>query len=337
VSARSAQLSTAVALFLFRRPDRTRSVVERVRDARPERLFLIADGPRPESPEDRHECELARAVVAEVDWPCEVTRIYADENIGLRLRIPTGIDEVFRSVDRAILLEDDCLPDPAFFPFCEEMLRRYADDERVMHVAGSQLLRPAPAREASYHFSRYPHIWGWGTWRRAWATYDVDLAGWQRLGRRQRDARLAGMFEDDSERRYWRYVWDGAREIESWDAQWSYALLDRSGLAVNPNSNLVSNIGFGEGATNAVEDPYGIAGRRLEGIAFPLRHPETVAADAEADARASLFFRRDTEPPGPPLRERVRDRVLRAGGRALDFVPEPVRPKIRHRDREPRR
>ena len=336
MSASSAQLSTAVALFLYRRPDRTRKVFERIRGARPERLFLIADGPRPESPEDRRGCELARAVVEDVNWPCEVTRIYADENIGLRLRIPTGIDEVFSSVDRAILLEDDCLPDPSFFPFCDEMLRRYADDERVMHVAGSQLLSPAPAREASYHFSRYPHIWGWGSWRRAWAAYDVDLADWHRLGRRQRDARVAEMFDDESERRHWRYVWDGAREIENWDGQWSYALLDRGGLAVNPNANLVSNIGFGEVATNAVEDPFGIAGRPLEGIQFPLRHPETVAADAEADARASRFFRRG-QAPRPPLRARVRHRVLRAGDRALDFVPEPVRPKTRHRDGEARR
>jgi hypothetical protein len=198
-------------------------------------------------------------------------------------------------------------------------------------------LSPAPEREASYHLSRYPHIWGWATWSRAWSAFDVDLAEWHALSERERDTRLAELFAEDAERRHWRYVWDGSREIANWDGQWSYALLNGGGLAVNPNRNLVSNIGFGEDATNAQEDPFGIGGRPLEGMPFPLEHPPEVAADREADALASLFFRRDPPPPAPPLRARLRDRALRAGGRALDFVPEPIRPRIRHRDRPGRR
>lgn len=336
-AASGGQLKTAVALFLFRRADRTARVFERIRQARPERLFLVADGPREGSGADQRGCEEARAVVGDVDWPCEVIRVFADRNIGLKHRIPSGIDEVFRHVDRAILLEDDCLPHPDFFPFCEELLDRYAGDGRVAHVAGSQLLSPPPAGDASYHFSRYVHIWGWATWRRAWRAYDVELREWHALSEGEREARLAAMFEDESERRYWRYVWSNSGEIENWDAQWSYALLARGRLAVNPNRNLVSNIGFGADATNATEDPFGIGGRPLEGMPLPLSHPAAVAVDETADARASQFFRHsDAARARPPLATRVRDRVLRAGGRALDVVPAPVRPKIRHRDRADR-
>jgi hypothetical protein len=329
-----AQLQTAVAFFLYKRPDRTRRVFERIRSARPERLLLIADGPR--APEDRPGCEEARAVVDEIDWPCDVTRDFADQNLGLKRRIPSGIDRTFREVERAIILEDDCLPDPTFFRYCDELLDRHADDERVMHVSGSQLLQPAPVREASYHFSRYVHIWGWATWRRAWRHFDITLRGWHELDRGSREARLRSMFAEESERRYWRYVWDNSHEIENWDAQWSHALLVREGLAANPNRNLISNIGFGGDATNATEDPFGIAARPLEGMRFPLRHPASIERDAAVDAAASalLFRRADPRPARPPFRHRAWAATLRAGGRVLDLLPEPIRPRIRHRDRK---
>jgi hypothetical protein len=326
------RLQTPVALFLFKRPDRTRRVFDLIRDARPTRLFLIADGPR--APEDQLGCEQARSVVEAVDWPCEVTRYFAADNLGLKRRIPSGIDTVFGQVERAILLEDDCLPHPTFFRFCDELLGRYAENARVMHVAGSQLLRRPPA-DASYHFSRYVHIWGWATWRRAWRHFDVELRDWHGLDRDSREARLGSMFAEEPERRYWRHVWDNSREIENWDAQWSYALLARGGLAATPNRNLISNVGFGNEATNAAEDPFGIAARPLVGMSFPLTHPASVERDEAADGAASRFFRL-AEPPTakPPLRHRAWAATLRAGGRALDFVPAPIRPRIRHRDRK---
>ena len=332
------QLETPVALVIFKRPERTRLVFDRIRRARPKRLFLIADGPRAGNEEERLGCEQARAVVEAVDWPCEVTRDFAEGNIGLKRRLPSGLDGVFRQVERAIVLEDDCLPHESFFRFCDELLERYATEDRVMHVAGSQLLGQPPASSASYHFSRYVHIWGWATWRRAWRRFDVELREWLDLDRGEREARLRSMFTEESERRYWRYVWDNSGEIENWDAQWSYAVLAQRGLAANPNRNLISNIGFGVDATNAIEDPLGIAARPLEGIEFPLEHPAAIERDEAADAAASLLFRRENPPPAKArLGQRAWAATLRAGGRALDFVPAPIRPRIRHRDREQRK
>jgi hypothetical protein len=328
------QSETPIAFVLFRRPDRTERVFQQIRRVRPKRLFLIADGPRPGAG-DEPGCEGARAAVEAVDWPCDVTRDFSESNLGLKRRLPSGLDAVFQKVDRAIVLEDDCLPHETFFRFCDELLAHYADDERVMHVAGSQLLRDPPAWTASYHFSRYVHIWGWATWRRAWRHFDLELRDWHALGRGARAERLRSMFATESERCYWRYVWDNSPEIENWDAQWSYALLARRGLAANPNRNLISNIGFGEDATNALEDPLGIGARPLEGMEFPLHHPDEIESDSTADAAASHFFRRPEPPPAKvPLRRRVWAATLRVGGRLLDFVPAPIRPKIRHRDRQ---
>jgi hypothetical protein len=330
-------LETPVALILFRRAERTARVFERIREARPRRLFLIADGPRTDDPDERAEIDAARAVVEEVDWPCEVTRDYAESNLGLKRRIPAGLDRVFDQEERAIVLEDDCLPHPDFFRYCDELLERYGSDERVVHVAGSQLLRRPPSG-AGYHFSRYVHIWGWATWRRAWRHFDVDLADWHDESDEGRERRLRRLFADESERRYWRYVWDNSREIDNWDAQWSYVCLMREALAVNPNRNLISNIGFGSVATNAREDPFGIGGKPLEGIGFPLVPPAAVERDERADAEASERFFRRPETAAPASRfaeriERLRWGALRAGGRALDLVPARIRPRIRHRDR----
>ena len=321
-------MRSPVALILFRRPERTARVFERIREARPERLFLIADGPRPGNAEDARGCEEARAVVERVDWPCEVVRDFADENLGLKSRIPTGLDRVFEQAEEAIILEDDCLPHPTFFLYCDELLERYRDDERVVHISGSQLLPEAPAG-ASYHFSRYVHIWGWATWRRAWRLFDLELTDWHASTEAERKARLRRMFEDEAERRYWRFVWDHSPEIDNWDAQWSYVPLSRGLLSVNPNNNLISNVGFGDEATHAIDDPLEIARRPLEEMPLPLTHPPEVRRDDAADAVASELFRR----PRQELWQRGVNRIIRAGGRALEFVPASIRPKIRHRDR----
>ena len=197
---------------------------------------------------------------SEVDWPCEVVRDFADENLGLKRRIPSGLDRVFAEVEEAIILEDDCLPHPSFFPYCEELLERYRDDERVVHISGSQLLPRAAGRGELPLLPLRAYL-GLG-----------DLAA--RLAPlRRRPARLAradegasagpgcgGCSRSEAERRYWQFVWDHSPEIDNWDAQWSYVCLSRGLLSVNPNSNLISNIGFGDEATNATDDPLGIGG-----------------------------------------------------------------------------
>ena len=303
-------IETPVALLLFRRPEETARVFERIREARPGKLFLIADGPRPGNEEDARGCEAARAAVERVDWPCDVVRDFADENLGLKRRIPSGLDRVFGEAPEAIVLEDDCLPHPSFFRYCEELLDRYRNDERIVHIAGSQLLK-GPPTGASYHFSRYVHVWGWATWRRAWELYDVELSDWHADSEAERESRLRRMFEEEDERRFWGWVWDHSPEIDNWDAQWSYVALSRGLLAVNPNRNLISNIGFAADATNAVADPLGIAARPLEGIEFPLELPASVSRDESADALASRFFRRSA----PPLLARLAERVRGITGR----------------------
>ncbi len=211
---------------------------------------MVCDGARPEGAEDSEKvAAVRRLIVDSVDWPCEVHTNYADTNLGCRERPASGINWVFSLVEEAIFLEDDCLPDQSFFSFCAEMLIRYRNDERVMHVNGTNFIARYLERQSSYFFSKYIWVWGWATWRRAWKHYDYTMATWERLHRR-----LNTSFDSRREQAYWIRTFDDARRdwrmAQAWDFPWIYSCWTRGGLAVTPSANLVENIGFGSDATH---------------------------------------------------------------------------------------
>jgi hypothetical protein len=173
---------TAVALIIFNRPESTKRVFAEIAKARPPKLLVIADGPRPDRPDDVKNCAAATAVIERVDWECEVLKNYSNANMGCGRRVSTGITWVFEHIEEAIILEDDCIPHPTFFPFCEELLEKYREDERVMQISGNNFQFGCKAVPYSYFFS-YQNIpcWGWATWRRAWRHFDYTLRLWPML------------------------------------------------------------------------------------------------------------------------------------------------------------
>jgi hypothetical protein len=297
-------LTTPVILLIYRRPAELTQLREALRAAQPARLIVVADGPRADRPGDPQAVAAARAVVEAIDWPCEITRIYAEANMGLRRRVESGITAAFELVERAIIIEDDCVPDPSFFPFCVELLERYADDERVMAISGDDFQRGRPAA-ASYRFSRYPHCLGWATWRRAWRRYDGPMADWPAL----RDSGwLEGLLRDRRAARYWRRTYDQvyAEQIDSWAYRWTFSCWRRGGLTALPTRNLVDYIGFGAEATHSAATHTPIGAMRAHTMPFPLRHPADVARDARADAytQAALY--------NPSLARRIARRLTHA-------------------------
>jgi hypothetical protein len=271
------RLRTPVVLLLYARPDTTALLVERVRAARPPLLLVVADGP---SAGTEALVAETRAVVDHADWGCDVLTDFADENLGLKRRVETGLDWAFGLVEEAIVLEDDCLPHPTFFPFCDELLERYRDDERVLSVSGDGFL-PGEGG-ASYRFSRYQHIWGWATWRRAWRHYDPELARWPEL----RDAGWLGeLLGERAAVQYWTYLFEQTwKRQHTWDYAWLLSAWLAGGLGVVPGRNLVTNVGFRADATNTrPEHRDSFAERPAVPMDFPLRHPDRVERDAAAD------------------------------------------------------
>jgi hypothetical protein len=282
-----------VAFFVFNRPDVTRLAFEAIRGARPSRLLLVADGPRTTHATDEARCATVRTIVSDVDWPCEVLTEFAEQNLGCRRRMASGIDWVFANVEDAVILEDDCLPSPEFFTFTSELLERYRDEPSVMHISGSRLTHPSYRPEYSYYFSRKFNIWGWATWRRAWCFYDRDLQAWPEFRDNGWPEALSGNpAEAAGIRGALDAVYNG--RMDTWDWQWFFTCWCRGGLSVDPAVNLVSNVGFGHADATHTTRKTRDANRQLEKLG-PLRHPPFLVRDLrsdQADLRAYRWERK---------------------------------------------
>jgi hypothetical protein len=301
------ELKTPVAFFVFNRPDTTAQLFAEITRARPPKLLIIADGPRPNRPDDVVNCAAVRRLVQKVDWDCEVLTNFSETNMGCRNRVSSGLDWVFQSVPEAIILEDDCLPTQSFFRFCQECLRKYSTDTRIMQICGFNRVG-APGNYAySYLYSKYGPIWGWATWSRAWSSYDVDMSLWPKI----KADRAFGFCENRQEVRWRTKLFDQMfnREIDTWDYQWVFAKAINQGLSVVPSGNLISNIGFGANATHTTH-PGEEKIERLE-LEFPLKPPPYIVRHAEFDAAylSSVL----------PGRFRLRSRIKRLFQRTVKF------------------
>jgi hypothetical protein len=275
-------MKTPVVLIIFNRPSHTERVFEVIRQAQPAKLLVIADGPRADRPDDQEKCAAARAIIDRVDWDCEVFKNYSDINLSCDPRIIDGLNWVFNTVEEAIILEDDCVPHPTFFPYCEELINRYRHDERVMNISGQNVLFGRKRTEYSYYFSRFTLCWGWATWRRSWQYLDVDLKLWPEV----RDRKfIKDILEDPYAVKVWErtaeMLYDG--RLTGWDFKWMFACWLQNGLCIIPNGNLVTNIGYGAEATHIHDekDPY--IKMAPEAMNFPLKHPPFVVRDLDAD------------------------------------------------------
>jgi hypothetical protein len=269
-----------VVVIGYNRPDLLQALIDRLRKFRPRRVFLIADGPRPAG-NDAEQCRLVRQVFDQVDWTSDVHADFAERNLGLARRVISGLDNVFSRVDRAIILEDDCLPAESFFPFAEELLNRFEEESRVMAVAGTSYDFGRVPGLHSYHFSKYPHWWGWATWARAWKLLDRTMDAWpvEKASRRFR-----AIFEDESAYAYWERRFDAVREgrIDSWAGRWTYSCWRNDGIAAVPNRNLVTNVGYGPRATHTKARTVFLS-MPTASVPFPLIHPERIEVHGERD------------------------------------------------------
>ena len=278
----NSQLQVPVSLHIFNRPDSTRKVFEQIRKARPARLFVTADGPRSDRPDDVEKCAQTRSIIDDVDWDCDLTLYFSDTNNGSFKSTSGGITRVFENVDRAIILEDDCIPHETFFRFCSELLDYYEHDERVALIAGNNFLASEDYTEYSYYFSRYTHMWGWATWKRTWDQIDFSMDHWPSF--RNMDG-LKTCFKRKHEIAYWDAIMQGMYEGRTgphWDYLLMLSMYMNNTLAVKPAVNLITNTGFGDDATHM---PHKTRMHDLEHseMQFPLRHPPFVCRHPLAD------------------------------------------------------
>lgn len=243
-------LSTPVLFLIFNRPAETARVFEAIRAQQPRQLFLASDGPRADRENEAELVRQTRAIVARVDWPCEVRTLFREENLGCGRAVSEAITWFFSHVEEGIILEDDCLPHADFFPYCTVLLERYRHEARVATIGGTHCLPASLPYQHSHYVSKYFQMWGWASWRRVWQNYDFQLNGteeeWLQLFRKIHPVEV--------EAGYWREIYRGLKRsiIDTWDFQVFFMSWKLGAHHIMPGKNLVSNIGYGPGATHTV-------------------------------------------------------------------------------------
>lgn len=273
--------TTPILFLIFNRPDTSYTVFDSIRKAKPLQLYVAADGPRKNNDNDSLKCLQTRAVI-NVDWDCEVHYLFRDENLGCKQAVSQAISWFFDQEEQGIILEDDCLPHPSFFQYCETLLEYYKNENRVMLISGDNFQNGKIRGDASYYFSNYPHIWGWASWRRAWKHYDVDMKSYPKF---VEENRITAIFKKNRAQRYWLNKLDKSykQKINTWDYQWTYTIWNQAGATILPNVNLISNIGFQTGGTHTNIADKDMANLPTSEITFPLLHPTEIAINDSAD------------------------------------------------------
>lgn len=273
--------NTPILLMIFNRPDTTAKVLDEIKKIKPRQLFVAADAARTGRDEEAALVEQTKMLVENmVDWDCEVKTLYREKNLGCKQAVSSAITWFFESVEQGIILEDDCVPDQSFFMYCQELLETYKDDPSVMHIGGSNFQHSKKRGDASYYFSAYNHIWGWATWKRAWDKYDVDIADFPEFVEKEK---IKTIWDKTYIQNIWlkKFASVFEKKVDTWDYQWTYAIWNNGGTCIIPNTNLITNIGFGEDATHTKrKDMYANMKRSSIG---EIVHPKNIEINKIAD------------------------------------------------------
>ncbi len=248
----SAPLRTAVLFLVFNRPDTTAQVLEAIRKAKPPRLYVAADGPRANREGEAARVARVREIATAVDWPCEVKTLFREENLGCKYGLQTGITWFFKHEEQGIILEDDCLPHPDFFRYCEWALEEFKNVPEVWHINGNNFGADAKLFNGdSIGFSSLPQVWGWASWSNRWRYYQGNPFYLSEVASARAPDWLLSLHARTIKLAHIRKLKKG---LDTWDYQWQVAVLNANGLAVCPSSNLISNLGDGPDATHTEND-----------------------------------------------------------------------------------
>lgn len=277
---------TPILFLIFNRPEITQRVFEEIKKQKPKYLFVAADGARSNVAEDQEKCKATQQLVMDgIDWDCEVKTLFREENLGCGIAVSEAITWFFENVEQGIILEDDCLPHPSFFCYCETLLEKYKEDEQVYVISGNNFQNGIKRGDASYFFSNYSHTWGWASWRRAWKHYDHNLF---QLDSFKKNKLINKIDNRIAFRNYWLQKFEDIIKRDSnhiWDYQWQLAIWNNKGVTILPNVNLISNIGFGKEATHTTGASL-FANMKTQDIGIIL-HPKNSKVNKKADRYAS--------------------------------------------------
>jgi hypothetical protein len=274
-------LITPILLITFNRPILTKKVFEKIREAKPCKLYIAIDGPRENNKFDHKKIYQVNKIFENIDWDCKVFFLKRDVNLGCKIAVSGAIDWFFNNENKGIILEDDCLPNSDFFIYCQQLLSHYEDNNEIQMITGDNFQDGLVRGDGSYYFSKLTHVWGWATWKRAWNNYDINMSFWPNF---RNSEEFKKIFNSNSAQRYFKKIFDEVynNKIDTWDYQWTASMWYNKGLCISPKNNLVKNIGFGPDATHTKILTSRIQSQIDEKI-LPLIHPSSIKRNYEAD------------------------------------------------------
>lgn len=273
------QYNIPILFIFFNREDIALKAFEMIRSVRPTRLYLSQDGPRIDRGEEeqRKLIRIRKHIIERIDWECTVHQRFMNKNLGCAMGVKTAIDWIFETEKYGIILEDDCVVSKSFFPFMEDILVRYKDDQRIGMVAGTNPIEKYRGR-TSFHFSRFKSCWGWATWARAWKNMDMDMT-WRETDMMS-VINNSGFNSRHNSKWHFQLKCIDRNHVSAWDWQWYFSLAAQNQLCVYPALNLVSNIGNDSEATHT---SFGDITRERHELPLPLTAPSIVAPDYHFD------------------------------------------------------
>jgi len=269
-----------ILFLIYKNPKITQLTFNQIKKIKPTMLFISADGPA--SDNDRDECELTRKIVQKIDWPCKVDKKFHSTNLGLKKAVSSGINWFFSEVAEGIILEYDCFPNMDFFYFCQEMLKRYRNDNSIFSISGSNLQGGVWRGDGDYYYSHFFGCWGWATWKRSWRQWKPSLSKFKIFESQNLIRNI--LLDAEVSRSYMKALSDvySGRNKTTWSFCFEYIQISQGSLSVVPNRNLISNIGFGLHATHAKNSDHPIANIPTVSLKN-FKAPSFKIADLEAD------------------------------------------------------
>jgi hypothetical protein len=281
-------MKTALLFLIFNRPQTTEKVFQIIKEVKPAKLYIAADGPRKNKPGEREKCEEARRIATQIDWDCKIKTLFRNENLGCGKAVSDAVSWFFQNEEEGIILEDDILPHPDFFPYCEELLEKYRNVDEVRFISGRNYLFGEKVNTDSYYFSAFNHVWGWAGWRKTWEIYDFTL---QSKEKKDFEEAIHYYFDDMNAIRFWKIMFQKMKykRIDTWDYQLTVSLWFNRALSIIPNTNLVQNIGFDTDATHTKKANPRVSEYKGDFI-FPLKHPNAIVQNKKADTAHVLNY-----------------------------------------------
>jgi hypothetical protein len=279
-----------ILFLIFNRPDTAKLVFERIREVKPKFLYIAADGPRENRPDEVIMCQQTREIVISgIDWDCEVKTLFREKNFGCGKAVSESITWFFQNVEMGIILEDDCLPDLSFFRFCDELLIRYKDEEKIASICGTNI-HTNFLDDHSYIYSLYAGIWGWASWRRSWKLYNYDMDSWNLLTNKNI---ILKNLKSRAEYYGIANIFDGMvteKRLDTWDIQWFYYTLLNNRFTIFSSKNLITNIGFGSNASHTHDKESPLSQLELNSMDFPLKHNNVIEPNRRFDKANSIKY-----------------------------------------------